>query len=300
MTEPLLINGVEIEDAFAEAFSMVWARVLVTAADGHWLAAAINAATGFATSIIGCGVEAGLEEYTRKTPDGRPGASLLFFAMGKKALEESLIMRVGQALMTCPTTAVYNGAKSEKMMDIGGKLRYFGDGFQTSKVIRGKRYWRIPVMEGEFVVEESFGRLDGIGGGNFLILAESDESALAAAREAVMAINPLPGVILPFPGGVVRSGSKVGSRYKFMKASTNTEYCPTIRRQAKKTRLARGVNSVLEIVIDGVDANSINCAMETGIVAACSVTGVRLISAGNYGGGLGSHHFGLHSILKKV
>ena len=279
MTEPLLINGVEIEDTFAEAFPMVWARVTVTAADKYWLDMAVAAATGFATSIIGCGVEAGLEGYARKTPDGRPGANLLFFTMGKKGLEEALINRIGQTLMTCPTTAVYNGAKSEKMMEIGGKLRFFGDGFQMSKVIRGRRFWRIPVMEGEFVVEESFGRGDGIGGGNFLILAESESAALTAAREAVAAINPLDGVILPFPGGVVRSGSKVGSRYKFLKASTNTEYCPTIRRQVKKTSLPKGVNCVLELVIDGTDKKSINCAMEQGIVAACYVPGVRRISA---------------------
>ncbi|MDH5638885.1 MAG: formylmethanofuran--tetrahydromethanopterin N-formyltransferase, partial [Nitrospinota bacterium] len=187
MSEPLLINGVVIEDTFAEAFPMVCSRIIVTAEDRYWLDRAIRSATGFATSIIGCGVEAGLEEYTSNTPDGRPGAHLLFFTMGKKGLEEHLMNRIGQAIMTCPTTAVYNGAESEKIMDIGGKLRYFGDGLQMSKVIAEKRYWRIPVMEGEFVIEESIGRLDGIGGGNFLILAESAESALAAAREAVKA-----------------------------------------------------------------------------------------------------------------
>jgi len=294
-----LINGVKIEDTFAEAFPMVYSRIIVTATDRYWLDQAICAATGFATSIIGCGVEAGLEEYTDKTPDGRPGAKLLFFTMGKKGLEEHLMNRIGQAIMTCPTTAVYNGAESDKIMDIGGKLRYFGDGLQMSKVIDEKRYWRIPVMEGEFVIEESFGRLDGIGGGNFLILAESTESALSAAREAVKAIDPVGGVILPFPGGVVRSGSKLGSRYKFLKAATNTEYCPTIRRQAPSL-LAPGENCVLEIVIDGTTEQSIRCAMETGIVAACHVGGVKRISAGNYGGGLGAHQFRLHSILNRL
>ncbi|MDH5755442.1 MAG: formylmethanofuran--tetrahydromethanopterin N-formyltransferase [Nitrospinota bacterium] len=299
MSEPLLINGVVIEDTFAEAFPMVYSRIIVTAADRYWLDRAICSATGFATSIIGCGVEAGLEEYTSKTPDGRPGAKLLFFTMGKKGLEESLMNRIGQAIMTCPTTAVYNGAPSEKMMEIGGKLRYFGDGFQMSKVVADRRYWRIPVMEGEFVIEESFGRLDGIGGGNFLILAATPESALAAAKEAVKAIDQLGGVILPFPGGVVRSGSKVGSRYKFLKAATNTEYCPTIRRQTSSL-LAPGENVALEIVIDGTSEQTISCAMEKGIVAACHVEGVRRISAGNYGGGLGPYHFRLHSILNRL
>ena len=299
MSDPLLINGVEIEETFAEAFPMHWARVVVTAVDKYWLGKAVDSATGFATSIIGCGVEAGVEGYPRQTPDGRPGANLLFFTMGKKGLEEQLISRIGQAIMTCPTTAAYNGADSENMMNIGGKLRFFGDGFQMSKVIGGRRFWRIPVMEGEFVVEESFGRQKGIGGGNFLILANSQESALQAAREAVKAIETIPGVILPFPGGVVRSGSKVGSRYKFLKASTNTQYCPSVQRQTE-TKLPKGINSVLEIVIDGIDEDSVSCAMETGIVAACGVEGVRRISAGNYGGSLGPHIFGLHPILKKV
>ncbi len=290
------MNGVEIEDTFAEAFAMVYSRILVTAGDEHWLKAACRACAGFATSVIGCGLEAGVEGYTSDTPDGRPGAHLLFFAMGKKQLEKELINRVGQAIMTCPTTAVFNAADSKTSFDVGAKLRYFGDGFQSSKVIGDKRYWRIPVMEGEFVVEESFGCLDGIGGGNFLIQAGSGEGALEAARKAVVAMKLLGGVILPFPGGVVRSGSKLGSRYKFLKASTNTAYCPTIRRQADSA-LEIGVNSVLEIVIDGVDEDAIRAAMKAGIKAACSVEGVLKISAGNYGGNLASFHFNLHQIL---
>ncbi len=290
------LNNAEIEDTFAEAFPMVYTRLLVTAADKQWLDAACNTATGFATSVIGCGVEAGIESYTADTPDGRQGANLLFFAMGKKGLEEQLTNRVGQAIMTCPTTAVYNAVESDAMMEIGSKLRYFGDGFQASKVTGGRRYWRIPVMEGEFVIEEGFGRADGIGGGNFLILADSAKSASDAARAAVEVMDPLPGIILPFPGGVVRSGSKVGSKYKFLSASTNTEYCPTICRQVD-SKLEKGMNSVLEIVVDGVDSESIDNAMKVGIEAASGVDGVKKITAGNYGGKLGPHHFHLHKIL---
>lgn len=297
MTEVKRINGVEIEDTFAEAFPMAYSRALVTAEDEGWLDAACRAATGFATSVIGCGVEAGVEGRADDTPDGRPGANLLFFTMGKKGLAEQLINRIGQAVMTCPTTAVYNALDSDKTMDIGAKLRYFGDGFQASKVVGDKRYWRIPVMEGEFVVEESFGRGDGVGGGNFLILAETQEAALKSARLAVEAMEPVPGTILPFPGGVVRSGSKVGSRYSFLKASTNTEYCPTIRRQSGATKLPEGVNCALEIVIDGVDEASVRTAMATGVTAACQADGVKRISAGNYGGNLGSFHFFLHQII---
>ena len=278
---------------------MVYSRILVTADDKQWLDAACRSATGFATSVIGCGVEAGVESFTDNTPDGRPGAHLLFFSMGKKQLEEQLTNRIGQAVMTCPTTAVYNAAYSDTTMDIGAKLRYFGDGFQASKVIGGRRYWRIPVMEGEFVVEESFGRLKGVGGGNFLILADSSKSATDAGRKAVEAMEPLPGIILPFPGGVVRSGSKVGSKYKFLKASTNTEYCPTIRRQTE-SQLDDGINSAVEIVIDGINSDAIASAMKLGIETASQVDGVKKISAGNYGGKLGSHHFYLHKILDQA
>jgi len=290
------INKIEIEDTFAEAFDMVYSRILVTAENEHWLNAACQAATGFATSVIGCGVEAGVEAFTDDTPDGRPGACLLFFTMGKKGLEKHLIGRIGQALMTCPTTAVFNALDSDSRFDTGSSLRYFGDGLQSSKVIGERRYWRIPVMEGEFVVEESFGWAKGIGGGNFLILAGSQDSALEASRKAVEAIDPEPGVILPFPGGVVRSGSKIGSRYKFLNASTNTAYCPTIRRQTDSA-LNADVNCVLEIVIDGVDEAAIKNAMKKGIASACKIDGVLTISAGNYGGKLGSFHFYLHQIV---
>ncbi|VAX17693.1 Formylmethanofuran--tetrahydromethanopterin N-formyltransferase [hydrothermal vent metagenome] len=290
------IGNVEIEDTFAEAFDMVYSRILVTAENEHWLNAACLASTGFATSVIGCGVEAGVEGLTDDTPDGRPGAYLLFFTMGKKGLEKHLIGRIGQALMTCPTTAVFNATDSDSRFDTGSSLRYFGDGHQASKVIGDRRYWRIPVMEGEFVVEESFGWRKGIGGGNFLILAGSQDAALKASQTAVEAIASLPGVILPFPGGVVRSGSKIGSRYKFLSASTNTEYCPTIRRQTDSSLKAE-VNCVLEIVIDGVDENAIKNAMKSGITSACKVDGVLAISAGNYGGKLGSFHFYLHKII---
>ncbi|MBI4828466.1 MAG: formylmethanofuran--tetrahydromethanopterin N-formyltransferase [Nitrospinae bacterium] len=296
MSQQKEINGVVIEDTFAEAFPMAWARVIVTAENRHWLDAACRAATGFATSVIGCKVEAGVERYLDDAPDGRPGASLLFFTMGKKQLDEQLLNRIGQAIMTCPTTAAYNGAPSGDMMDIGARLRYFGDGFQMSKVVDGRRYWRIPVMEGEFVVEENFGRREGVGGGNFLILAETQDAALEAARAAVEAIEPMDGVILPFPGGVVRSGSKVGSRYKFLKASTNTSYCPTIRRQTQSA-LIEGVNSVTEVVIDGVDEASVAAAMKAGISAACEKGGIKMISAGNYGGNLGPFHLKLHLII---
>ena len=275
--------------------------------------------TGFATSVIGCGVEAGIErELTAdETPDGRPGVSVLLFAMGSKVLMQQLETRMGQCILTCPTAAAFAGIESEDnigvdMINLGAHLRYFGDGFQTSKLItdcngKAKRYWRIPVMDGEFLVQESTGMVRAVGGGNFLILATSIEAALNAAEAAIEAMKKIPNVIMPFPGGVVRSGSKVGSKYPSMFASTNYAFCPTLK-GLTKTELTGDIESVLEIVIDGLTFDDIAKAMKVGIEAICALNkngkdsdvkrGVKRISAGNYGGKLGPHHFKLHEILK--
>ncbi|MBC7240298.1 MAG: formylmethanofuran--tetrahydromethanopterin N-formyltransferase, partial [Chloroflexi bacterium] len=181
----------------------------------------------------------------------RPGVSILIFAMSKKSLEDQLLRRIGQCILTCPTTACFNGLESEESIPIGKSIRFFGDGFQMSKFLDGRRYWRIPVMEGEFLIEESYGFKKAIGGGNILILGDSVVSALTAAEKAVEASKRVKDVILPFPGGIVRSGSKVGSKYKFLKASTNTDFIPHLRAHTSE-RLPIGVRSVFEIVFDGL------------------------------------------------
>ena len=295
----MLIRGVSIEDTFAEAFTMRVARIVITARSLRWVRAAALKLTGFATSVIGCKVEAGVECELApgNTPDGRPGASVLLMTMGKDDLGKRLIERIGQTVLTCPTTACYDGlADAPDRLGVGSALRFFGDGFQASKVIGGERFWRIPVMEGEFLVQEKFGMLKGVGGGNFLILVRTADAALAAAEAAADAMASQPGVILPFPGGVVRSGSKVGSRRsKTMIASTNDAFCPTLR-AVTQTALPPEVNSVLEIVINGTDAAAVAAAMRIGIDAACR-DGIVSISAGNYGGKLGPHHFHLRKIM---
>ena len=293
------IRGVFIEDTFAEAFTMRVARIVITARSYRWVRAAALKLTGFATSVIGCKVEAGIERElpAKETPDGRPGISILIMTMGKDDLPKRLIERVGQTVLTCPTTACFDGLPdAPDRVGVGSALRFFGDGFQASKVIAGQRFWRIPVMEGEFLVQEKFGMLKGVGGGNFLILARSADAALEAAEAAADSMAARPGIVLPFPGGVVRSGSKVGSRrIKSMIASTNDAFCPTLR-AVTVSALPEGVNSVLEIVVNGVDTNSIASAMKAGIDAACR-DGVVAITAGNYGGKLGPHHFYLRKIM---
>jgi len=291
------VNGVEIEDTFAEAFGMWGSRLIVTAESSEWAHTAAAAATGFATSIIGCGCEAGINELAadEATPDGRPGIAVLVFATSRKNMEAVLLARVGQAIMTSPTSACYDGLGGDEKLKVGGKLRYFGDGYQRSKLLDGRRLWRIPVMDGEFVVEESFSVTKSVGGGNFFMMAETLEASLAAAEAAVAAMRAVPGAIMPFPGGVVRSGSKVSSRYKGQGVSSNTPYCPTLRAQ-EQTALRDGENAVLEIVIDGLDEEAVREAMRVGIAAAC-LPGVTRISAGNYGGSLGQFHFALRELV---
>jgi formylmethanofuran--tetrahydromethanopterin N-formyltransferase len=292
------INSVEIEDTFAEAFKMRGARVIITAVNEQWAKTAAQVTTGFATSVIGCGCEAGIEGFipAEETPDGRPGVSILLFTMGPKGMQDQLMRRVGQCVMTCPSTACFNGLESDITLKIGGTLRYFGDGFQSSKLLDGRRLWRIPVMEGEFLVEEQFGIQKAVGGGNFLILGETPEATLDAAERAIEAMNQVTGVVMPFPGGIVRSGSKTTSQYKFLRASTNDAYCPTLRSQTESA-LPEGVNSVLEIVIDGLDEASVRQATRIGIEAACQ-PGIVRISAGNYGGTLGQYQIHLRELWK--
>jgi formylmethanofuran--tetrahydromethanopterin N-formyltransferase len=293
----LTINNIPITDTFAEAFPMTAVRLIVTAETPAWAQTAGQVVTGYASSVIGCDVEAGIERTLGETIDGRPGVSILMFGFSRDALQKAVVNRVGQCILTCPTTACYNGLPivKGKTIKIGGNLRFFGDGHQFSKKLEGRRYWRLPVMDGEFVCEDVFGTTKGVGGGNFLILAAGQAEGLAAAEAAVAAIRKLPGVILPFPGGIVRSGSKVGSKYKKLKASTNDAYCPTLRGLVQSA-LPDGVNAVYEIVIDGIDQAAVEEATRVGIRAAC-IQGVLGITAGNYGGNLGPVHLHLHKLL---
>jgi len=295
----LTINTVPIEDTFAEAFPMTAARLIVTAETPEWARTAGLTSTGYAASVIGCDAEAAIERELPpdQTPDGRPGVSLLFFAFNRDALAKAVVNRVGQCILTCPTTACYNGLPlvKDKNIKVGGQLRFFGDTFQISKKLDGRRHWRVPVMDGEFTCEETFGTIKGVAGGNFLILGETQAAALTAAESSVAAIRKLPNVIMPFPGGVVRSGSKVGSRYKKLRASTNDAYCPTLRGLVQSA-LPEGANATYEIVIDGLDLPSVEEATRVGVRAAC-IPGVKAITAGNYGGKLGPFHLHLHKLL---
>jgi len=292
------MNGVTVVDTFAEAFPMTAARAIVTAETPAWADVAARTMTGYATSVIGCDAEAAIERTLApdETPDGRPGVSVLAFAFSRDALEKALANRVGQCVMTCPTTACYNGLPvGEKSIVVGGRLRFFGDGRQKSKRLAGRRYWRVPVMDGEFTCEETFGTTKGVAGGNIILLGRERGPTLAAAEAAATAIRACPGVILPFPGGIARSGSKVGSKYKALRASTNTAFAPTLRGLVP-TDLPDGVDAAYEIVIDGLTLEAVERATAVGIRAGAS-PGIVAITAGNYGGKLGPFHIRLLDVL---
>lgn len=294
----MLIETTQVVDTFAEAFRLRFARLIVTAHDRHWLEAALQAACGYGTSVIGCDAEVGVERRLAadETPDGRPGAAILACGFSADGLAKAVANRASQCLLTCPTICVFDGLPEagDRSM-LGGHIRFFGDGFEKSKVIDGRRFWRIPVMDGEFLAEETFGIEKGVGGGNFILQGRSLEAVLEAARRAVDAIAHVPGTITPFPGGVVRSGSKVGSRYEGLRASTNDAFCPGLVGRVVTELVAEAV-CALEIVIDGTDEDAVARAMVAGMRAAAGPD-IPAISAGNYGGKLGKFHFHLHQIL---
>lgn len=306
-SSPISINGVVIEPTFAEAFDMKATAIVITAMDRHWLDAAVASMTGFGTSVIACGIETAVDRFLPpdQTPDGRVGARVLAMATSGGVLSKKIATRIGQCILTCPTAAAYADidpvtTPPDKRVAMGKTVRFFGDGHQISKRIGNRQYWRIPVMEGEFLCEHSAGRVDAIGGGNFLLIGQTTAATCHAARVAVEAIGDVADVITPFPGGVARSGSKVGSKYPTMFASTNDAYCPTLRGRGT-SQLADDEHCVLEIVIDGLSFDAIHRATRIGITAACQTVGyddgLRRISAGNYGGKLGRHHFHLHQVM---
>ena len=296
------LNGVEIEDTFAEMFPMWVGRVLITAENEKWALTAANVATGFASSIIMSPAEAGVEGLVppEETPDGRIGALIQIYHRTRAALKNQMVLRIGQCIMTCPTTAAFDGLpEAKRKLKVGRSIRLFGDGFQRKDMVGDRKVWKIPVMEGVFIVEDTFGAAQAIAGGNFLILAKNRSAGLKAAEEAVNAIkNNVRGVVLPFPGGVCRAGSKAGSLKYKLKASTNHPYCPVIRKLVPESKVPENVKSVYEIVINGLNLDVVKQAMAEGIKAAVKVPGVVKISAGNYGGRLGPYKAYLKEVLE--
>ena len=302
-TEDTIIrNGVSIDATYAEAFDMRATAVLITAPTRRWARVAADSMTGFATSVIACGVEAGIDGDVGPdaTPDGRPGVRVLMFAGSTGELQKQLLNRVGQCVLTSPGSACYAGLAGTEPLKLGDGLRYFADGWQISKRLPGRHVWRLPVMDGEFVCEGTTGLTKGaVGGGNLIVMGRTSLATLAAAEAASEAVAAVPDVIAPFPGGIVRSGSKVGSKYKALIASSNHAYCPTLREVVPDSALGPEIGAVLELVIDGLTPDAVAAAMRAGLAAIVALgpeRGVCRVGAGNYGGKLGRHHFQLHDL----
>ncbi len=292
------LEGVEIEDTFAEAFPIKVARVLITAVNEKWAVEAAKETTGFGTSVIGCPCEAGIDKILlpEETPDGRPGVAIMICHFKKGGVKEQLVTRTAECLLTAPTTTMFNGLEAEEKLPV--KLHFFGDGFEYEKEVGGRKVWAIPMMEGDFICEEEYGVKTGVAGGNLFILAKDQMSALTAVENAVSAIEQVEGTVTPFPGGVVASGSKPGSqKYKFMHATTNDKFCPTLREGVEGSKIPEGVNAVYEIVINGVSEEAVKEAMRAGIKAAVKVPSVVKITAGNFGGKLGKYQLRLKDVL---
>ncbi|MES2789107.1 MAG: formylmethanofuran--tetrahydromethanopterin N-formyltransferase [Planctomycetota bacterium] len=301
----------DIDDTYAEAFRSIYAEVLITARDRHWLEQAVNAATGNASSTIFCDCEAGLDRFVNLpetkgqpgdfvTPDGRPGAVVQFHVPRFRkdriaALERTLLVRLSQNVLTCPTTACFNLLDTDPYYKLGRKIAFFGDGHQYRTKRFERKVWAIPTLSGEFVLDRRFGFQDGLMGGNLWFFASDLDSSLEAAERAAAGAASVPGVILPFPGGVTGSGSKAGSRYSFTIASTYEKFCPTLREKlGDQSGLPAGVNSVMEIIINGHDLPTICAATQAAIAASVETPGLMKISAGNYNGRLGKSFIYLH------
>ena len=295
-------NGVEIEDTFAEMFPMWMGRILITAENEKWALTAARAATGFAASIIMSPAEAGIEGTVppERTPDGRSGVLIQVYHRTRGELKTQMSLRVSQCVMTCPTTAAFDALpEAKRRLKVGRSLRLFGDGFQRRDMVGERKVWRIPVMEGEFIVEDRFGAAKAVAGGNFLVLTESLKAGLQASEEAVNAISQrVEGVILPFPGGICRSGSKSGSMKYKLAASTNHPFCPRLKKIVSDSQVPDNVNSIYEIVINGLNLDVVKKAMAEGIKAAVKASGVVKISAGNYGGKIGPFRAYLKEVLE--
>jgi len=301
-SQHMTVNGVAIDDTFAEAFGMSGTALIITADSMKWAMISAQTMTGFGTSVIGCGAECGIdyEVPASETPDGRPGVRVLIFGFSPDAILPQLKNRVGQCVLTSPGSACYNGLESQQRLALSSGPRFFGDGWQIAKRFGGRRYWRVPVMDGEFTIEDTCGvTTDAVGGGNLLLLGRDRAGLLETAEAAVAAIAKVPDVITPFPGGIVRSGSKVGSKYAGAVASTNNAFCPTLR-GTTKSELDPDTIAVLEIVIDGLTSKAVADAMRTGLKAVTDIgasKGVTRVSAGNYGGKLGQHHYHLKDFV---
>lgn len=280
---------------------MYFGRVLITAITRRWALASAQSAVsgGGGASLSESGIEC--EVTPTATPDRRPGYIILVGRRFRKELGPGLMDQIRNNVVPVPTTAAFN-AMPQTMTDLFAEVKdspvqIFGDGYEDIVEMYDREMYRIPRMDGFFYIETKIGVRRGVGGGNFLIMGESQAATLLAAEAAMDAMKEVE--YLRAPTRPAASGSKVGGKtYVGVRATTNERYDPSITHRIADTRVPEEVHCIYELVIDGLTLDSVRKAMNLGINAATTIPGVKKITAVNFGGALGKINIGLYDVLQ--
>ncbi|MGD0406553.1 MAG: formylmethanofuran--tetrahydromethanopterin N-formyltransferase [Candidatus Bathyarchaeia archaeon] len=296
-----------IEDTYAEAFTGLFCRVIVTADDEETLRRAAEDSTATPSVVIGR-AEGGVEKYLspKETPDKRKGAILQFwgeinpqkaFVESLKKFETELSYRIRQDILVKPFTAVYDALTSaEGKMDMMESVGHCGDGYEWVEKRHGREVIVVPLMVPDFIIERYLSYARGVMGGNFWVMCKTKEALRQAAEKALAAIHNVRGIVTPFD--VCSAGSKPETHFPKIGPTTNHLYCPSLKeRLGKESRVPEGVGYIAEIVIDGVSLDAVKKATKVGIEAVLGIDGVLKVSAGNYGGKLGEHKIFLRELF---
>ena len=290
-----------LEDTYAEAFSGIYCRVLITADDKQTLMRAAFDATATPGTVIGR-VEGGIESWVdeKDTPDGRRGATLQFwYDEGNiDKFDVELSYRIRQDILVKPFTRVFDASINPKgYIDTMKQVGYCGDGFQWEEHIYGRDMIVVPIAIPDFMIERKLGYSKGVMGANFWYMCQTKEAVLDAGRNALKAINEVEGTITPFD--ICSAASKPETNYPWIGPTTNHPYCPSLKSVLQEQSLVpEKVAYIPEIVINGINHDAVNEAMKKGINAVLEDDDVLMVSAGNYKGQLGDYKIHLRELFK--
>lgn len=297
----------EIEDTYAEAFTGIYCRVIVTADDGETLRKAAEDSTATPSVVIGR-TEGGVEKYLseNETPDKRKGALLQFwgeinpkksFPESLKKFETELSYRIRQDILVKPFTAVFDALQNaEGKLDMMERVGHCGDGYEWVEKLHGREVIVVPLMVPNFIIERYLGYGRGVMGGNFWVMCKTKQALKDAGEKALAAIHHVHGVVTPF--NICSAGSKPETRYPKIGPTTNHLYCPSLKVcLGKESKVPEGVGYIAEIVFDGVSLDAVKEATKAGITSVLGVDGVVRVSAGNYGGTLGKYKIKLKELF---
>lgn len=297
----------EIEDTYAEAFTGIYCRVIVTADDEETLRKAAEDSTATPSVVIGR-TEGGIEKYLseKETPDKRKGAILQFwgeinpkkaFAESLKKFETELSYRIRQDILVKPFTAVFDALPdAEGKLDMMERVGHCGDGYEWVENRHSREVIVVPLMVPDFIIERYLGYGRGVMGGNFWVMCKTKQALKEAGEKALAAIHNISGVVTPFD--VCSAGSKPETHFPKIGPTTNHLYCPSLKaRLGEESKVPEGVGYIAEIVFDGVSLDAVKEATKAGINAVLEVDGVVWVSAGNYGGKLGEYKITLRELF---